>query len=227
MRKPLVTIKDAYRTIKTNGPRELYRHLTDSTAFPAFFTPIGATLEHVVGGIDTDISLHSRAKMIALSYLGLSYVGKVRDWLKPRFGIDEESSERAHKLFDRGFGLTFAATVFPTVYVASGERDIGKIALSTALIAGASIVTAAPAFKFVDVFRELTGYKESKRTPELIKRQHPYTKRALVVAVVGLSAALTLGVEYGVPNRSQIIPESTHNEHPDTVRETSNSERAP
>lgn len=204
MKKPGVRMRNLGRRTKEwakrNGRYELARHISDSTAVVTFFSPICGTIEKVIAKMSDDVSINSRLISAGLTYGGLGNLSKARDWSKEKFGISKETGMAAKFLHDGALAAAFVFVIRPTIYLASGETDLKKIAIGTIAITGLSALLGGPAGHVIDEFRDLTGVEKSEDVPELVTRQRYFVKRRRAAYLVAASLALTSLIYRATPD---------------------------
>lgn len=170
-------------------------HLVDSTAILTESTPAFAAYETFIAGMSPEISMNTRLIASASAYAGLGYLyGKGRDISRKIFKITDKTNERIQQLHDSFYTGAFNSVVGPLFYLTAGETDAKKIAIGTACGIALGAVNGGPMGYAVDLFRDLTGLKESERIPELVRKQNSKIKKGLVALLVGSAIALTSAI---------------------------------
>ncbi|MDO8517055.1 MAG: hypothetical protein Q7S33_02920 [Nanoarchaeota archaeon] len=187
-------LTEKYKKAKTT----LTNHLIDSTGLLIESTPIFAAIETNIAGMSDDVSINARLIAAGLTYfggMGIIYSGG-RDFYRKTFNITAKAKEGVQGLNDAVYTGLFNLVGSPIIYLISGSRDIGEIAIGTASATALGLVNGAPMGYVVDAFRDLTGLKECERPayPNLLKRQSPKIKKGLATLLVAGSIALTIGV---------------------------------
>ena len=180
------------KMLKDKIKYEIKRHFSDSTAITTMFFPLYSFYETFVVGMSNAISFNSRLMNTSLIYAGLGSFTKLRDFSKEKiFKIKKNTREIFKYAHDSLFAATMILGIKPIIYLASGETDWKKIALGTLGSVGLGSILTGPACHLVDIYRDLTGVKESERTPHILQSQPPRIKKA--VAAVALTTSLALG----------------------------------
>jgi len=170
---------------------EIKRHFSDSTAINTVFFPLYSFLETFVVGMSNAISFNSRLMNAGLVYAGLGSFTKIRDFSKEKlFNIKKNTKEIFKYAHDGLFAATMILGIKPIIYLASGETDWRKIALGTLGSVGLGSILAGPICHLVDIYRDLTGVKESERTPYILQSQSPRIKKTIAAAALATSLAL-------------------------------------
>lgn len=184
---------------------ELKEHVADSTSIIALTMPIQATIESFGANMSLEVSLNSRLFGVALTYMGLSRIAKLRDYVIDRFDLKNKS--KAIQLgHDMLYGLVIGPTVKTGIYLAAGETDWKKIAIGALGTTFTSAILSGAMGYWVDVSRDLLGVKESNRTPEFLKEKTKNTKKVIFAGALATSLALTAtvyGLKYGFNNEVQ------------------------
>ena len=140
-------------------------------------------------------SINARLLGAGLVYLGEGGLfAKGMDLSRQFFKIGAETKERMIQLHDAAYSTAFSAVTAPLFYYGAGVRDLKQIALATAAGMGMSFFLGGPMGYSVDVFRDLTGIKESSRIPKIVKRINSKIKKGLVALTVAGSLGLTAGI---------------------------------
>ena len=200
----------------------LMKHLSDATSISAFSVPIKALTDQFAGISNID-SIETRAKMVALNYLGLVQLVKLRDYTKKKSGISRSKNKALHYLHDIAFTACLGIPIQVGVYLSSGVSDWKEIA---ATIGGGLVVTsifAGPLGQFIDTYRELMRVKKSNNTPAYFKRIRNDLKRKVGVVLVAGSMALTGLIYSAIPDRT---PKAQPRENPATKQILENKTQA-
>jgi len=180
------------KMLKDKIKYEIKRHFSDSTAITTMFFPLYSFYETFVVGMSNAISFNSRLMNTGLIYAGLGSFTKLRDFSKEKlFKIKKNTREIFKYTHDGLFAATCILGLKPIIYLASGETNGWKILFGTLGSVGLGSILAGPACHLVDICRDLTGVKESERTPYILQAQPPKIKKT--VAAVALATSLALG----------------------------------
>jgi len=171
--------------------KKLKKHLIDATAVSSVLNPAYALIETQVMGLPLDISINAKFIGTALNYLGLaSAYSRGRDLFHKICRINDKHIKKK-KVFDAIYGCGFALVVSPVAYFISGSRDIKEITVASSISALINTPMGAVSGYAIDVFRDFFQIKESKRLPELIKKQNNCTKKITACMVAAGSVAAT------------------------------------
>ncbi|MBI2452449.1 hypothetical protein HYV50_05245 [Candidatus Pacearchaeota archaeon] len=171
-------------------------HFVDSTAALALSTPLFAAVETnpLLAEMPDENSINARLLAAGFVYSGLGYFyGKGRDLWRKKFGITDETRESKQKLHDFIYSAIFTFIVTPPIYFFSGteQKEILSDNFWAAGVGGVSGIFAGYA---IDLFRELVGLEESKRIPELIRKQDSRVKKGLAALLTAGSVCATAGI---------------------------------
>jgi len=194
------------RNIVRRVKDSLTYHLVDSTALLAESTPIFAAFETGIAGMSDDISINARLIAAGLAYAGVgTALAKGRDLWRKVFKVSDTTKERVQMLHDTAYLAAFNLVAAPTIYYASGSRDLEEITIGTSLGIAFGSANGSPLGYAIDTFRDLTGLKECERPsyPNLLKRQSSKTKKGLVALLVAGAIAATAGIYALNPNKSE------------------------
>ena len=156
-------------------------HLVDTTAVLASTNPIFALFENVFLGMSDDVSLNARLFASGISYLGMgSAISRGRDLSRKLFKIKDTTSEKIQTIHDAGCLMAFNAGVAPIMYTAAGATPQETL-YGTLTAMGLSTVIGPVIGYSIDLGRDLTGIKESKRIPKNISNLSSKVKKGLAV----------------------------------------------
>jgi hypothetical protein len=171
---------------------EIKRHFSDSTAIITMFFPLYSFYETFIVGMSNAVSFDSRLWNTGSIYAGIGSFTKLRDFSKEKlFKIKKSTKEILKYAHDSLFAATLILGLKPVIYLVSGETDWRKIVLGTFGSVGLGSILTGPAGHLVDIYRDLTGVKESERTPRILQRQPPRIKK--IIAAAALTTSLALG----------------------------------
>lgn len=182
---------------------EVKRHLSDATAIMTIANPVYSFIETQFAGMSDPVSIKSRILNTGLVYGGLASLAKLRDASLKLFGLDKNSRNLSRLIHDIAFAGTFVLGIKPVVYLVSGETDWKKIAIGTGGGMLATGLTSGAVGYLMDTYREIFGLKEEQRMHEILRRQKPRVKKAVVAGLVALSLAVTTSVYTFLPNKNQ------------------------
>ncbi|MFH1500770.1 MAG: L-alanine exporter AlaE [archaeon] len=178
----------------------LKKHLVDSTAMIVAAHPIAAPYEKFMAGMTNAVAIKSRLVVTGIGYLGMASVfTKGRDLSRKYFNITDESRAGVQALHDIGYNMAFNAVAMPPIYYVSGARDWKEVAIGTGMTVGLSFFSGWVIGYTVDLYRDLLGIEESKRIPEVIRRQPARIKKGLAGLVTAASLGLLVGI-YSLPS---------------------------
>ncbi len=188
---------------------EVAENFVDSTSMISITMPINTAIELFWANMSNEVSLNSRACNLALTYAGFTRVLKFRDYTKNKFNIDSlPGYVRAGH--DLAYGLTVGPIIKTGIYLAAGETDWKKIAISVGVSTIAMGAVAIPVGWMVDVGRDLWGIKESPRTPKFLKEKSSRFKKAVAIGALAASVTAT-GLVYGANYlRTHNTPENNY-----------------
>jgi hypothetical protein len=170
-------------------------HLASSTAVNVVATPTLALFETYGVGMSDDLSINARLLGIGVVYAGIGYlVSKTRDLSRRLFKIYDTTKEQIQIVHDAAHLVAFNAVTGPFFYLAAGSRDWKEILAGTATVCALSIPMGPAMGYTIDLFKDLTGIKGSKRVPEVIRRQPGKVKKTLFALTTAAALALTAGV---------------------------------
>ncbi len=175
-------------------------HLVDSTALLAESIPIFAAFETGIAGMSNDVSINAKLIVAGLTYAGLgTALAKGRDWWRKTFKVGDTTTEIVQLLHDTAYMASFNLFASPTIYYASGSRDLEEIAIGTACSITLGSVNGGLLGYAIDTFRDLTGLKECERPsyPNFLKKQSPKVKKMIATGLVAGALGLTVGI-YGL-----------------------------
>ena len=177
-------------------------HLVDTTALNTFGNPIFGSLEVTLYGMSDEVSLNARIFACTIGYFGLgSVLTQGRDLSKKILGITKETKEKIKQFHDAAYLVAFNSVFSPTMYLASGETDLKKIAIGTGINMAVSPFAGIIMGYAVDSFRDLTGLEESERVPKLVKKQRPSVKKGLAAVITAASIGLMVGIYSLTPDK--------------------------
>jgi len=189
MEKPAVRLKylgrRASEWARTNGKF----HLVDCTALLAESIPITTAFE-LGTGMEEGNSINSKYAVATTAYLGLGTAFARGNFLSRKlFGITKETPRWQTSVHDIAYTAAFNVVVAPAIYLASGERDLRQLVLTSGTITAVLTANRFLAMGAVEWARDLTGLEPCKRKiiPDLLRRRKPKTKK---VIAAGLLAAL-------------------------------------
>jgi hypothetical protein len=190
--------------LKKNGKQ----HLVDSTAINIELTPLYAAFETGIG-MSHEESRNARLLGAGIAYAGMGFLyGKGRNLWRKTFGITDKTSERTQAKHDAMYTGTFSLFIAPAIYVLSGGTDAKEIVLGGFCAAGVGLVNGIPLGYTTDLFRDLTGLRNSERVPELVRKQNSKVKKGLASLLVGASIGLTSAIYHFTPDKNQSNPDS-------------------
>ncbi|MEK6932542.1 MAG: hypothetical protein AABW56_01980 [Nanoarchaeota archaeon] len=175
--------------------KQLKNHAIDSTAMLVASTPIFAGLENVVLGMSDEVSTNARLLATTLTYGGFGFlISKSRDFYRKTLKITDQTKERKQQIHDSIYGGLFNLIIAPGFYYTSGVRDLNEILGGTAISILFGLTSGGLMGYSIDMFRDLTGIKESARVPRYIKNKSSNFKLGLATAITAASIALTAGI---------------------------------
>ncbi len=181
----------------------LKQHLVDSTAILVITTPILATLETMVLGMDNEVSSHARLLGVAVSYVGTgSLFSLSRDYFRKLAKVNSETKERVQQAYDLAYTAAFNLAISPPFYYAAGVRDLKQIIAGTAMSIGVGIVIGGSLGYTIDAYRDFTGIHKSKRIPNPLRNLNSKLKICIAGALTVLSLSTTAGI-YKLNNYKQ------------------------
>ena len=171
------------------------QHIVDSTALIVVASPIASVMEVFTTTMTNDISIRARFFAAGLVYAGIgSLLARGRDGWRKLFKVTQKSKEKVQYVCDAVYGAVFNLGFQPVFYYIAGSRDITQIATLTVIGMGLGTLTGGIIGHSIDVFRDLTGIKESERLPKYIKELGPKMKIAvaagLITAFFGISSGI-------------------------------------
>lgn len=183
---------------------QLKKHLVDSTALLAVATPVLAGLETTLLGMPDKVSVNARLLSACLTYGGMGYlVARGRDWYRTLMKVEDSSKERVQQFHDSLYSALFNLATTPPFYYASGARSLGAIVNGTFLGIGLGLVSGGLVGYSIDTYRDLTGIKNSKRVPSIIRNRSPKFKLGVAAMITAASVGLAYSIYTATPDKPQ------------------------
>ncbi|HYD02693.1 MAG TPA: hypothetical protein VEC16_00180, partial [Alphaproteobacteria bacterium] len=151
---------------KTSLVDKLKTHISDSTALNVESAPVMAAFEVGLLGFSNFASLNSRLFSLGLTYAGTgSLFTQGRDYSRKKFGINDETSEKARGIHDvaytGAFNFGFNMFVYSISHFVAGENIEGiELIKDSGISAILGATNGWPMNYCVDMFRDLAGIKE-------------------------------------------------------------------
>ena len=101
----------------------------------------------------------------------------------------------------------FNLLISPPIYYASGAHDIKQIIGGTVTGVAFGLLCGNLAGYNIDMFRDLTGVKESTRVPKFIRNKSSRMKLGLAALITAASIALTGAIYKATPDKNNEIHE--------------------
>lgn len=189
----------------------LKNHIIDSTAMLVASTPIFAGLENIVLGMSDEVSTNARLLATGLTYGGFGFLlSKSRDIYRKFLKITDQTKERKQQISDSIYGGLWNLFIAPPFYYASGARDLSEIVGGTAIGILFGLTSGGLVGYAIDMYRDLTGIKESARVPIYIRNKSSKFKLGLATAITASAIALTTGVYKITPDKEQAVVNPTN-----------------
>jgi len=188
---------------------ELMCAVPETIASSAFYLPLNVGLETLVSGMDTETSMIARGIGLGVSYIAMPYIMRARNLAKKITHTTKDSSATKKFLTDSGFALVFGISTKAALYTVAGitskimygtEFDYESLMMATGTVAILAATTSGSAFYVMDVFKELTGFKEIKRTPKWLTNKNYKTKKRIATGLILSSIAIS-GLIYNHNNK--------------------------
>lgn len=177
-----MTVKDYVLTY----PSKIKDKLSNSAGVATVALPMGALLETAVTGMSDVVSGQSRFYGALFTTVIVPSVLDLREYSRNYFSANEGMRKKVH---DGLFYFTVGAAYKVVAYIASGENDIGRIALGTLLTSVGTSVVAPVLLGAGDLFESAYG----KISVNLSKKTKNIRKMAATAVLAG-SIALTTAV---------------------------------
>jgi hypothetical protein len=133
-------------------------YLVDTSASVTFYTPIMASMEYLVAGMELPEVLTSRIAAASLHLVTSRPFGKFREWYAGKWNADVNSSSTKKFLVDTSALLLYQILLYSSILACSGASlEEAVVALPTGLMIGAS--TGRGYGKFLDRWRKKCGTK--------------------------------------------------------------------
>lgn len=169
-------------------------YFVDTTGSVLASIPIYATIETFVAGMNVEVSLESRIKIVTIRYCGLGMVyAKGRDLSRKIFKIEKESSETKKIIHDSVFTSAFNFPIATLFYLSSGAST-GQALIASACNGLFGMISGPIMGYNIDVFRDLMGTRNSERTPSFIKNIGKSKKKLIAAGLILTSLLATAGV---------------------------------
>jgi len=165
-------------------------------------TPIFALYETTIANMTVEQSTNTRYWAAAITFAGIGYLdAKVRDFVRKKLYITDETDEGKQRKIDKRTKMVFNTARASLVYLLGLEgRDPTKFLRGVGLGVMYGKLFGAKSGYMMDLYRELSGIKESKRISEKIRRMNSYAKKALMVGITVASLATTMGIYKTAPH---------------------------
>ncbi len=189
-----MNIKKLYNKVK-NG---LTKHVVDTTAIISIYNPLFAFFETCACGMSDYTSFKARILGTAIAYGGLgSAISGGRKLWRKMFNITKDTKESIQQKYDAAYLAAFNLALGPIFYYTAGSRSLKEIVIGTAIGTAFGLAAGGPMGYSIDGFEDLIGLEESKRLPNIIRRQSPKIKKSLAAILVATSVGLT-GMVYSL-----------------------------
>jgi len=187
--------------------RELPYHAVNSLAQLSLATPIFALYETTVANMTVEQSLNTRYWAAAITFAGVGYLdAKVRDYVRKKLKITDETEEKRQKKIDRRTKMVFNAARSGITYLLGLKgRDPTKLLRGVGLGVIYGRLFGAQSGYMMDLYRDLSGLTPSKRIPEKIRNLKLGTKRLLMAGLIATSIGTTAGIYKTIPPVKEYI----------------------
>lgn len=177
--------KKTLNWIKTNGTY----HIVDCTALLAESLPI-ITAFDLGTGMEEAVSTNGKYATTSATYLGLGTAFARGNFASRRLcKITDQTPEWKITVHDITYTAVFNAIVQPLFYLASGERDLKQLVMTSGVITAVLAANGRFGMGAVEWARDLTGLDQNNKRsyPDLLRRRNSKTKKAIAVGLMAAS----------------------------------------
>ena len=176
--------------------KELISAIPETIAISSMYFPLNVFLETNVSGLDNLTSIITRSVGFFTTFLLMPYIMRGRKKTKELTNTKINSHPIRKFASDTLFALSLGITTKAGLYSLSGlispePFDYYHLGIATGTVAILATATSGLGFYVMDVFKEMTGFKEYERTPKWLQNSSTITKKTIATGFV--TASLLFG----------------------------------